>query len=325
VASTLPATAPTTDGAGDMRTGGYYRFGTYDGNPAFILRSLTVDFESGLPAKIRFFRDVLAESLDELIDLSAETIQNNVYDLTPLGTIPVSGGFLSAYTLTLDGDEITSLPYPTQETIALFLIDGDEFTYTDTYFNQKENFVRRKMYEFSMTGDHDADVWLNLERMITQKVGYKYIQGYNLPTEEDPDNFINSGFKRFREIGTNIRQGSEYETQLFVKTLDLIDAQILKSDAFYVDVADEQNLVEQINYFAELDPAILPIPISGNLISNELVILELLNTDGDISQIQRTIDLNTLPLESIENAVSEPAGIDAEIYSVLSQSAWLAG
>jgi hypothetical protein len=309
-----------------METGGYYTFGTYEGDPAFIVRSLTptIDFESGLPAKIRFFRDVIAESFDELVDLSTETIQNDVYDLTPLGTIPISGGFLSAYAITLDGDNITSLPYPTQETIALLLIDGDEFTYTDVYVNQKENFVRRKMYEFSMVGDHDADVWLNQERMIAQKVGYRYIQGYNLPTEEDP--FINSGFKRFREIATNIRQGSEYETQLFVRTLDLIDIQFLKSDAFYVDTEGEQNLVQQTNYFDEkLDPPVFLNTTAGNLIGSELVATSGVNTAGEFEQVIQTIDLAALPLEVVEVPNDDSTEIGAGVYFILSQSIWLAG
>ncbi len=241
--SSLSSTPPATDSTGDMRTGGYYTLGTFEGNPALIVRSLTVDFEGGLPAKIRFFRDVLAESIDELIDISTDVIQNDVYDLTPLGSTLITGGILYAYAITLNGDSISVLPIPVKDTIALFLIDGDEFTYTDVYFNQKENFVRRKMYEFSMKNDHNSEVWLNQERMITQRVGYKYIQGYKDPQDGDPDRFIGSGFEHYREIASNIRQGSDYETQVFTKTLDLIDSGVLKSNTFYVDAEVEQNLV----------------------------------------------------------------------------------
>lgn len=324
--SSLPSTAPDNDGTGDMLTGGYYTFGTYSGSPALIVRSLSgIDFEGGLPAKIRFFRDVLAESIDELIDLSTDVIQNDVYDLTPLGSTLVSGGILYAYAITLNGDGITTLPIPIKDTIALFLIDGDEFTYTDVYFNQKENFVRRKMYEFTMTGDHDTDVWLNQERMITQKVGYRYFQGYKDPQDGDPDRFVRSGFKHFREIGVDIRQGFDNETQLFVKTTDTTDVDTLRSNTFFVDTEGEQNLVEQRNYFDEnLAPAILPIPIDGNLIGSELVVLTSLNTDGEVIPTLQTIDLTAPPLEAIENEVEAPEGIDTEVYNILSQSAWLA-
>lgn len=324
--SSLPSTAPDNDLAtGDMTTGGYYTFGTYEGNPAFIVRSLSgIDFEGGLPAKIRFFRDVLAESDQELIDLSTDTIQNDVYDLTPLGTISVGGGFRWAYAITLNGDSIRALPIPIKDTIALFLIDGDEFTYMDVYFNQKENFVRRKMYEFTMTGDRDAEVWLNKERMITQKVGYRYIQGYKFPVEGDPDNFVLSGFKHFREIGVDIRQGFDNETQLFVKTTETSDVNVLRSNTFFVDTEGEQNLVGQRNYFDEnLDPPVLPSTAAGNLIGGELVFISSTNNDGDITPTLQTIDLTAPPLEAIENEIEAPEGIDTEVYNILSQSAWL--
>ncbi len=323
--SSMPSTPPTNDTTGDMQTGGYYTLGTYEGNPALIVRSLSgLDFEGGLPAKIRFFRDVLAESIDELIDMSTDVIQNDVYDLTPLGSTLISGGILFSYAITLNGDSISVLPIPIKDTIALFLIDGDEFTYTDVYFNQKENFVRRKMYEFSMKTDHNADVWLNLERMITQKVGYRYIQGYKDPQDGDPDRFIRSGFRHFREIGVDFGQGFDYETQFFTKTADGL---ALRSNTFFVDVEGEQNLIEQRNYFDEnLELPVLPSTVDdSNLIGGELVVLTLLNTDGEITPIQQTIDLTAPPLEAIENEIEAPTGIDTAVYNILSQSAWLVG
>jgi len=315
--SSLPSTAPDNDGTGDMTTSGYYTLGTYEGDPALVLRPL-LDPVGSPPIKIRFFRDVLAESIDDLIDLSTETIQNTVYDSVFLGFIPIGGGdFLYAYS-----PPDPAILMPIQKTIALVLFGENEFTYTDVYFNQKENFVRRKMYEFTMTGDRDADVWLNEERMITQKVGYRYIQGYEAPLEEDPDNFVRSGFKHFRAIeadgfGTDIRQGFENETQLFRRSLDTVgtrESESLKTDVFYVDNSGEQNLVEQRNYFDEnLDPPVLQVPLTGNLIGGELVF------------ISQTIDLTTPPLEAVENEIEVPEGIDTDIYLIQSQSAWLVG
>jgi hypothetical protein len=321
--SSLPSTAPDNDSTGDMATSGYYTLGTYEGDPALVLRPL-VDPVGSPPIKIRFFRDVLAESIDDLIDLSTETIQNTVYDSVFLGFIPIGGGdFLYAYS-----PPDPAILMPIQETIALVLFGENEFTYTDVYFNQKENFVRRKMYEFSMTADHDADVWLNEERMITQKVGYRYIQGYEAPTEEDPDNFVRSGFKHFRAIGTDIRQGFENETQLFRRSLDTVgtrESESLKADAFYVDNSGDQNLVEQTDYFdEEPEERVLSIPLNGNLINNELVFLVLDILDGTINQLQKTIDLSSSPLEEVEET-ERIIRIDDQLYSILSYSTWLAG